>query len=109
MSATSQRVQSRKVDLSARPATRTAGQPVTWSAPDGAPRRMPARWLNELLVLALTGLLLGAAALYGLASVSARLSTPTSSTADCRLRSDHVAAARTFGGWDDPPFCLETW
>ena len=109
MSAASQRVPSQKVDVPVQPATRIAGQPVSWAAPDGAPRRMPARWLNELLVLALTGLLLGAAALYGLASVSARLSIPTSSIADCWLRSDHVSAARTFGGWDDPPFCLETW
>jgi hypothetical protein len=70
---------------------------------------MPASWLNELLVLVLTGLLVGAAALYGLASVSARLAMPTSSTADCWLPSDHVAAARTFAGWDDPLLCLETW
>lgn len=83
--------------MHARSTTQGFGQPMPLAALDSARRFLPARWLSELLVLALAAILLGSAALYAVAVLSTRVTMPTSSIADGWLRSDY----------DDPLLCLE--
>ena len=109
MSTASQHAPSRKIDVPARPAARSSWQPVRWVTPDDARLIMPPRWLSEVLVLALIGLLLGAAALYGLAAVSPQVTRPATSSiaADCSLAPDYNGATGPFGVWDGSLLCVE--
>ena len=93
--------------MHARSTTQGFGQSMPLAALDSARRFLPAPWLGELLMLALAAVLVGSAALYGVAVMSARVPMPTSSAADGWLRSDYDATACTYEFWNDPQLCLE--
>jgi hypothetical protein len=66
-------------------------------ASSGARRFITERWLFDLLVLALAGLLAGAAAVYGLSVVSTGMPTLNRPTTDHSMVGDHEARAGGFG------------
>jgi len=90
-----------RIDMPTRSATRSPGRAVVRAASSAARRFMPECWLIDLLALALAGLLVGAAALYGLAVVSTWVPTPNPRAADSLTRDDQEAGAAAFGAWDE--------
>ena len=90
-----------RIDMPTPSATRGPGHVGAGTASSAAQRFMPERWLIDLLALALAGLLVGAAALYGLAVVSTWVSTPNPPTADRLIRGDHEAGTAAFGAWGE--------
>ncbi len=88
-----------RIDMPTQSATSSPGRAAAWAASSAVRRFMPERWLIDLLVLALAGLLVGAAALYGVGVVSPRVS-PNPAAAHL-MRGDHEAGAGACGVWGD--------
>ena len=88
MTTMSPRIENGRIHDATRSATRSPREAVVRVASSAVRRFMPERWLSDLLVLALGGLLVGATALYGLAVVSTWVPTPNPPTADRLMRGE---------------------
>ena len=96
-----------RIDMPTRSATRSQGRAGAVAASSGAQRFVPERWLIDLLALALAGLLVGAATLYGLAVVSTWVATPQPRSGDRLMRANHEGGALTFGTCGELSCCHE--
>jgi hypothetical protein len=89
-------------------AVRRTGRAVARAATRARRRCRPERWGIGLLALALVGMLVGVAALVGLAAVSMQSPAPNPPKID-RLMSAHEAEAGTPDVRADLPCCREPW
>ncbi len=107
MRALSPRIESEGIRATTRSAPRSLREAVMRAVPGVLRRFTGARWLVEVLVVLLAGLLVAAAGLYGLAVWSTRVPDPNPLTADRLIRADHQAEANELGVWVELGCCRE--
>jgi hypothetical protein len=105
--ATSREVHGR-IDRSDRSGNQSYGRVAAWAVARKTGRFMPGSWPVDVLALALSALMVGATALYGLAVASRWVPPPTSLTADGPMRGDGDAGAVSPGLRNDRACCHET-
>jgi len=108
MRATDPRIADRRIEFPARPASPSPKGIVARAASIAAGRVPSERWLTNLVALALASLLVGAAALYGLALVSACMTTPNQPAPDVVTHEGLTATSVAPGAWADLLCCHET-
>ena len=107
MKTSSPRVDDGSMDMPTRSATQSPQRAVARASSIAARTFTADRWLIDLLALALAALLVGGAALYGLALVSSGVATPHPPAADRVMRDDLEATPVAAGGWADLLCCHE--
>lgn len=107
MKTSSPRVVDEGIDRSLRSAARSPQQAVACASSTAA-KFTADHWLIDLLALALAALLVGGAALYGLALVSSGMATPHPPAADHVIRDGLEATPVAAGAWADLLCCHET-
>jgi hypothetical protein len=95
------------MDMPTRSATQSPPRAVARASSIAARTFTADRWLFDLLALALAALLVGGAALYGLALVSSGAATPHPPAADRVMRDDLAATPVAAGAWADLLCCHE--
>jgi hypothetical protein len=108
MKPSSPRVVDGSIDRSLRSAAGSPQRAVACASSIASRKFTADHWLIDLLALALAALLVGGAALYGLALVSRGMARPHPPAADHVIRDGLEATPVAAGAWADLLCCHET-